>query len=317
MPCRSRRIASTRSLPTSFIDLLEFLLGAQIDGAEPFAFVAICDRVSLRPRRWSAVPNRVDLGELGRALRIERLADLVLDVGEPPLGGVAAFLAAGSERARFADRLERRALSASASSFSASASRSAAMRRSAVAVSISPISGSGKSLRRGLQFVALVFGLDAALARWRSCAAAPSRRSLHSALGGNCLQTPVRKLGFARTAPRPAFRRRCCVRLADAELGLDVGRGRQCGGPRQVAGQDGFVAADGGARLRLGERRDARRIAADLALVRRDPLARRVGWRAARRARRREPATLPRQRRSARLPPWRRLGVLRRPRSAR
>ena len=90
-----------------------------------------------------SVGVRLDFGDLGRLRRldVEDFADFVLDVGEPALGAVAAFLGAGGFGARFADRFERdaRGLVGCGEVVSASASRSAAARRAAVARSISPI----------------------------------------------------------------------------------------------------------------------------------------------------------------------------------
>ena len=95
------------------LDLGEFVLGAQIDGAEPFAIGA---SDSSSRRSMSAIAGRsssgFDAGELRRApaASISRsMRDGALDVGDALARGLQLRLAARLLLARGAHRLERRA----------------------------------------------------------------------------------------------------------------------------------------------------------------------------------------------------------------
>ena len=213
----------------------------------------------------SSAPG-LELGELGGGgrLDLEHLADFVLDVGEPALGGVAALLAARRFGARFADRFERGArglVGFGKVGSRPAASRSAAARRAAVAVSISPISAwrwsanfcgaffsSVRSLRRPPRCAAPMVAIwVAALSlrsfqACRSAAIACSRRSASSA---------SRAIACASTRTSASAPRSLRDHVVDrGELGFELGGGGQ-------RGERLLVASRGRRSLRRGRRRSA------------------------------------------------------------
>ena len=151
MPCRSRRIASTRSsrsrgeLAVLAFDVAQFLLGEQIDRAEPLALAldALDLGLDFGDRRRLGV--RLEFGDFGRRrpvrlASISRISCSISASRRLAPSWRSSARAASARASPTASSAARAALSASARSFSASASLSAAARRSAVAVSISPIS---------------------------------------------------------------------------------------------------------------------------------------------------------------------------------
>ena len=91
------------------LDLIQFLLGTQIDGAEPLALAADAVEFFLRLRRSAAVrrPDLISASSAAAAGSISNsLADFVFDIGEPALCGIAALFAARRFGARFADGFE-------------------------------------------------------------------------------------------------------------------------------------------------------------------------------------------------------------------
>ena len=127
------------------LDLAQFFLGAQVDGAEPLAVAAQLFEVFLDLGERRQLGARLDLGERRHGVRLdlEHVVDFVRDVGEPALGAFerSSARAAGfarrstALRARSSPRGRSRAIA-----FSAAASASAATRRAVSAASISLIS---------------------------------------------------------------------------------------------------------------------------------------------------------------------------------
>ena len=88
---------------------LQFLFGAQIDGAEPLALAPQLFEIGLdlgHVRQHRAFGN---LGQCRHALRLDlqHLADFMLDIGEAALGAFAALLGAAELLARGAQCIER------------------------------------------------------------------------------------------------------------------------------------------------------------------------------------------------------------------
>ncbi len=91
------------------LDLAQFLLGAQIDGADPLAVAPQFLELRLDLGHVGQRGAGFDAGEAGELARLDfqHLADFVADVGEPPLGGLMAFLGAGRFLARRPHGFER------------------------------------------------------------------------------------------------------------------------------------------------------------------------------------------------------------------
>ena len=91
------------------LDLAQFFLGAQIDGAEPLAVAAQPFELGLDRGDVRQHGVRLDAGEARDriGLDLEHLVDLVGDVGESALGAFDALLGAGGLLAGRAERFER------------------------------------------------------------------------------------------------------------------------------------------------------------------------------------------------------------------
>ena len=300
MPWRSRLIASTRSsrsvdeLVVLGLDLAQFLLGEQIDRAEPLALAADAVELRLDLGDLRQLGAGLELGELRRCgrLDVEHLADFVLDIGEPALGALAAFLGARGFGARLADRFER------------AARRLVGLGELGLGLR-QPIGGGAASAGRGLdladQRVALVGEFlrrvgrarcaRAALPRcagrwWRSAPRRSSLRSLQAARSAaiacrrRSASSASRAIACASTRTSASAAAVARDRLVDrGEPAFELGGGRQRGERRLRVAARGvrFVAAGAEPLPCFLERRDARRVAADLALGGGVLLARGIG----------------------------------------
>ena len=273
------------------LDLVQFLLGAQVDGAEPLALAA------------DAVELLLGLGDL----RQSASGLISASSAAPPAryrksrGFRARCRRAGAWRHRGAPRRAplrrgprrplpvRRARPCRLRRVRSRLRPAGRRRRGArpSAVSISPIRPArfGEFLRRIFQFVALGLRLGAALAdgddlrRGAFLALAPG-----GPLGGDRLQPAICEFGFAGDGLRLDPHLGAGAAFAgDRSLTRSASlRGRRPAAARRALsrlrrGSYCFVAACADARLRLRERRDARRIAADFALGRSVLVACRIG----------------------------------------
>ena len=91
------------------LDLAQLFLGAQVDGAEPFAVAAQLLEVGLDLVERRQLHARLDFGERRDAVRLdlEHVVDFALDVLQPALGAFHPLLGAGAGLARRRQRLER------------------------------------------------------------------------------------------------------------------------------------------------------------------------------------------------------------------
>ena len=91
------------------LDLAQFFLGAQIDGAEPFALAPqpLERRLDVGDLRQGGAG--LEGGQFGKAggLDFQHVVDFAGDVGEAALGALEAFLGAAERLARGARRFER------------------------------------------------------------------------------------------------------------------------------------------------------------------------------------------------------------------
>ena len=266
------------------LDLAQFLLGEEVDGAEALALAVDAFEPAFDVGDRRQLGARFDFSKLGGAVRLdfEPLADFVGEIGEPALGGVAAFLAAGGFGARFADRFERGAcdlvgFGKLVLGGGEPVGIGAARGGGGIDLTDQRLALGSEFFRRARQFGALARGFLDALADGRDLglgvvlALVPGLPFL-----GNGLQPAAGKLGFAHDRLRldADFGERAAVRGDDVvdggELGFEIGGHRQGGKRRRrfaLAGKR-FVAAGADPHAGFLERRNARRIAGDLAFGR-------------------------------------------------
>ncbi len=204
----------------------------------------------------------------------------MLDLGEPSLGAVAALLGARRFRARFADRLERRARGLVGGSELGLGcceliGGGAACHCRGLDLGDQRLPLFGEFFRRAFEFGALVPGLFSALSDDSDLGGGAIFPLLPGgALAGDCLQPAVGKLGLARDRLRlaPDLGERAAVAgdhfFDVGELAVEIG-GRRQGGEcclGFMAPRHRLVAAGDGALPCFLECGNARGVAADLAL---------------------------------------------------
>ena len=276
------------------LDLAQFFLGTQIDGAEPFAVAAQLFQVLLDLRQCRQFGLRRDLREAGHGLRLDfqHVVDLALDIGKAAPGPFHALFGTRGCFARAGQGFER-------SLGGAIGFRHCGFRcRQRIGCRTTVVFGEldfadqraallGEYRRRILKLGALGrdFG-DAGFdgGELRSCA-------LHAVLplgllGDDGLQAAVRQFGLARQCLR--FGPNLCGKAA---MALDIGANRgqfrlgfdargqfvecRC---RGLMRSFGLAAVGSEAGMRLGQCRFARRVAIDLAFGIGMAFARRISF---------------------------------------
>ncbi len=274
-------------------DFAQLFFGAQIDRAEALAFALDAVQPGLDIGDLRRFSIGFDLGEFGhrRGLDVELIADLVLDVGDPARRRAIALFGARRLGAGFADGFERNARGFVGFGQIGFGLRQIVGRRAAFGCCAFDFTDQGltllgEALRRGLKFGPLGSCLFGALSdrgdlgRRVVLAFAPGHP-----FGGDRLQAAAGEFGVAGDR----LRLDADLRKGSAIFGNDLidarqpgfefvgGRQRSKGGLSFFASRNRFVAARDDPLTGFLERRNARRIAADLTLGGGMLLARRIG----------------------------------------